>query len=264
LATGAVDGSPVLGRAAGNSVNALLDAWVLTSNNAYLAYAEGLIRRCVHPADDIERRRLLDVEKSWSYTVFLLALSKYLELKALAQQMDSMYGYARAALLHYAGWMLEHELPYFDQLEKLEFPTETWAAQEFRKANVLRLAARHADEPLRSRLATRGDELGDRAWSDLMRFDTRATARAMALVMTDGLSDCALRCDQDPVGNYPHRADFGPRTQFVSQRQRIKMDAATLRGAALMIGRLFDPARWRRYLRSHAGDVLNNVPGQQV
>src|SRR5262249_51138865 len=37
------------GRGAGNSVNALLDAWLLTSQPHYLDYAETLIRRCIHP-----------------------------------------------------------------------------------------------------------------------------------------------------------------------------------------------------------------------
>src|SRR5262249_9072373 len=43
-------------------------------------------------------------------------------------------------LLRYAGRMPGHEVPYFEHPEKLEFPTEVWAARELRKANVLRLA----------------------------------------------------------------------------------------------------------------------------
>ena len=52
--------------------------------------------------------------------------------------------------------MVEHERPYLDHPEQLEYPTETWAAQELRKANVLRWAARYADEPLR-RAVRRGE-----------------------------------------------------------------------------------------------------------
>ena len=62
---------------------------------------------------------------------------------------------------------LKTERPYLDQREQLEFPNETWAAQEFRKANVLRLAAAHVEDPLRSRLIRRGEELSRRAWDDL-------------------------------------------------------------------------------------------------
>src|SRR5262249_39984912 len=147
------------GRGCGNSINALLDAWTLTGTRAYLEYAETLLRRCIHPADDVAARDLLNVELRWSYTVFLSLVAKSLRLKPEGDELDSAYAYARASLLHYARWMADNEIPYFDQAEKLEFPTEAWAAQELRKANVLRLAAEHADEPLRGRLRRRGDEL---------------------------------------------------------------------------------------------------------
>ena len=41
------------GRGCGNSVNALLDAWLLTDQPHYLAKAEALIRRTIHPGIDI-------------------------------------------------------------------------------------------------------------------------------------------------------------------------------------------------------------------
>src|SRR5262249_6816004 len=141
-------GHPAPGRGAGLSINALLDGWLLTGRRPYLEKVEELIRRCVHPADDVASRNLLNVELRWSYTVFLVALDRYLAVKAEAGELDDRYAFARAGLLHYAAWMLEHEVPYFDHPERLEYPTETWAAQDFRKANVLRLAAAHADEPL--------------------------------------------------------------------------------------------------------------------
>jgi hypothetical protein len=162
-------------------------------SGSILTFAETLIRRCIHPADDVAGRDLLDVERRWSYTVFLTSLDKYLDVKAEAGELDRMFAYGRESLLHYARWMRDHEKPYFDQVEKLEYPTEAWAAQELRKANVLRRAARRADEPLRSELFERGDELAERAWRDLWRFETRANARATAIVMTEGLLDCHLR-----------------------------------------------------------------------
>ena len=54
----------------------LLNAFRLTGSRKYMDKAEGLIRRCVHPADDIEERTLLDAENRWSYTVFLMALAR--------------------------------------------------------------------------------------------------------------------------------------------------------------------------------------------
>src|SRR5207249_3164960 len=69
------------GRGAGFSVNAVLDGWLLTGRMGYLNKAEELIRRCIHPADDIAARDLLNTEKRWSYTVFLTSLARYLRLK---------------------------------------------------------------------------------------------------------------------------------------------------------------------------------------
>ena len=270
------------GRGGGNSVNALLDAWLLTGQRHYLEYAETLIRRCVHPADDVAARDLLDIENRWSYTVFLSVLCRYLDLKEEAGELDFMAGYGRASLLHYAGWMEEHERPYFDQPEKLEFPTETWAAQELRKGNVLRLAARYADEPLRSRLRRRGEEFAERAWSDLLRFESRTTARPLAIMMREGPVDLCLRGggsartgdgevgegerweQSKPMNPTPFNVlntkpsvqspaptpvehAFGRPELFVPQRQRVKAQLKTPFGLLRACLRLLSVRRWRRY-----------------
>jgi hypothetical protein len=214
-----------IGRAAGNSINALLDAWLLSGSHRYLDFAENLIQRCIHPSDNVESLNLLDVESHWSYTVFLRAVLKYLDAKEQAGQLDTSYEYARLSVRRFAMWMLQHEIPYFDQIEKLEFPTEAWAAQEFRKANVLRLAARLFDEPTRTNLLNRGNELGDRAWSDLLRFETRASARALAIVMIEGLLDCTLRSwrvAQETSNGHVSSNEFSEPIAFVSQLQRVK------------------------------------------
>ena len=236
------------GRGAGNSVNALLDAWLLAGQLSYLEYAEALIRRCIHPADDVAARDLLDIENRWSYTVFLSVLCRYLDLKAEAGELDFMYAYARAGLLHYAEWMAENERPYFDQPEKLEFPTETWAAQELRKGNVLRLAARHADEPLRSRLLRRGEEFAERAWSDLLRFESRTTARPLAIMMREGPVDLCLRQHVPPAPRPKEAYSFGQPERFIPQRQRVKSQMKSPRGLLRMSLRLLSPRRWWRYL----------------
>jgi hypothetical protein len=236
------------GRGCGNSVNALLDAWLLTGRHCYLGKAETLIRRCVHPADDVNARDLLNVEQRWSYTVFFSVLARYLRLKAEQEEIDFMYAYARHSLLTYAGWMLEHEVPYFDYPEKLEFPTDVWAAQELRKANVLRLAAAHADEPLRARLLRRGGELADRAWSDLLRFETCATARTTAIVMIEGLQDAWFRAQEVAPAPRPTQAyNFGSPETFVPQRLRVLAQLKTVRGLGRAL--LAAPAHWLRQRR---------------
>ncbi len=243
------------GRGAGNSVNALLDGWLLTGRRGYLEKAEALIRRCVHPADDVAARDLLNVELRWSYTVFLSALARYLAVKAEQGELDVGYSYARASLLRYAGWMAEYEEPYFAHPEKLEYPTETWAAQEFRKANVLRLAAAHADETLRPRLLRRADELAGRGWEDLLRCRPSATARARAILFVEGTRDDYFRAKgvapaPAPAGEY----DFGLPEEFVPQRQRVLARLKSARGLAGALWRLAGPRRWRRWAsRRRAG-----------
>src|SRR5437879_13192633 len=78
------------GRGCGNSVNALLDGWLVSGERRFLDKAEALIRRCVHPLDDVAARDLLNVESRWSYTVFLSALARYLGLKAESGEVDRM------------------------------------------------------------------------------------------------------------------------------------------------------------------------------
>jgi hypothetical protein len=126
------------GRGAGHSIMALLDGHRLTGEGPLLAKAEELIRRCIHPHDDIGARELLDAERRWSYVVFLQALGRYLEHKGERGEIDGPYAYARAALLHYARWMAEHEYPYLEKPEILEYPTETWGP-DIRKSDVSRM-----------------------------------------------------------------------------------------------------------------------------
>ncbi|MHC4880696.1 MAG: RIFT barrel domain-containing protein [Planctomycetota bacterium] len=238
------------GRGAGNSVNALLDGWLLTGERKYLDYAETLIHRVIHPKDDIDALDLLNVEARWSYTVFLSALAKYLDIKAEAGERDDHFAYAAASLAHYGRWMAEHELPYFDQIEKLEFPTETWAAQELRKANVMRLAAKYCDEPDRTRLLQRGTEFADRAWLDLAGFETRFVARSLALVLTEGARDCWLRNQSfDQCCSVPP-FEPSPKTHFVGQQDRVKQKLNSPAGLLSCVVAASNPRRWPRFVNA--------------
>jgi hypothetical protein len=179
--------------------------------------------------------------------VFLSVLARYLEIKAEAAESDYMAAYARESLLRYATWMVEHERPHFDYPEQFEFPTETWAAHDLRKANVMRLAATHAAEPLRSRLLSRGNEFADRAWSDLSRFDSRFTTRPVAIMMMEGTKDAQLAAGV-PVN--PSRTgsdvDFGKPQPFAYQKQRIAARLKTPTGFVLAALQLADPRQWWR------------------
>jgi hypothetical protein len=224
----------------------LLDGWALTQDARYLSMAEDLICRVCHPEDDIAGLDLLNAEQRWSYTVFLTALARYLDVKEEHQSFDDKFVYAQAALVHYASWMLENEQPYFDRREELEFPTETWPAQEFRKANVLRVAAKHAEPAQARRMLSRADELAERAWSDLLSFEFPWTARAASILMTEGVHDTFFRvrgCTPPPRPQRPTR--FPPRQIFISQRGRMRQRLMSLPGLAGSLARVLNPKCWK-------------------
>lgn len=175
------------GRGAGNSINALLDAHRLTGEPRYLDKADALVARVVHPDEDPAAMNLLDAENRWSYTVFLQALGKYLEYRADRHLIDARYQYARAALLNYARWMLPNERFYLDAPEQLEYPTETWAAQDLRKAAVFEFAATHTTDPAeRAAFLGRAHEFVEGALDTLMQAPTRALTRPLVLLLAYG------------------------------------------------------------------------------
>jgi hypothetical protein len=174
------------GRGAGNSINALLDAFALTRQQPYLEAAEAFVTRCIHPADDVAKLGLDAPEERWSYLVFLQALGKYLAQKAELGAFDERFRYARASLLHYAGWMLDHEVPYKDILHKVLIPTETWPAHDIRKCHVLNVAATHATGPQRAALRRKAAYFFDRCLDDLLSFDTAAFTRPRVILTVYG------------------------------------------------------------------------------
>jgi hypothetical protein len=241
------------GRGAGNSINVLLDAWLVTGGRRFLDKSVELIRRTVHPQDDVAQRDLGNAELRWSYTVYLQSLARFLELTSQQADLSAIREYVRAALLRYARWMAENERFYLDEPEKLEFPTETWAAQELRKGTVLWLAARHANEPDCTRFREKGSEILDRAWKSLMSFPSRTCTRPVTLVLQQGYLERYLVSEttDSPVvaedGNA--LASCGAADVFTTQKQRIRDQ---LRSPAAVIGLLgcaVRPSRWYNAVR---------------
>lgn len=226
------------GRGAGNSINALLDAYVLTSAKPYFDKAEELVRRCIHPADDIRARGLEDVEYRWSYTVFLQVLGKYLDLKTDKGDIDYMYSYARASLLHYAAWMLEHEKPYTHVLDRVKIPTETWPAQDIRKSHVFYLAAKYATEPQLRRAFRRQAEFFFHAClQDLQTFPTCTLTRPLVLLLTNAYTHAFFQTHPEETGPSPAQDyNFGQPRSFIPQfyalywmREQLQKVRAALR-----------------------------------
>ncbi len=236
------------GRGPANAVVTLLNAHRLTGDERYAAKADELVRRVVHPDDDLEALGLRDPEHRWSYTVMLQALGKYLSTRQDLGRRDRQWDYARAVLLHYARWMAEHEYLALEKPERLEFPTETWAAQDVRKAEVLDLAARYAASAAeRDRFLAAAADFHGRALAMLAALPTRTRTRPVVLLLSYGYSRpwFARQVPATPLEAAP-AAPWPPPSHFVPQRtiavRRLKLLAAggALAGVAALVALL----RW--------------------
>ncbi|WP_158971633.1 hypothetical protein [Paraglaciecola sp. L3A3] len=129
-----------LDRGTANYVIALLDSFELTQKHYYLEQAEHIFKNSFHPNEDINQRNLDDVENTWFYTVLLQAICKYLAIKESMQQLDDNFYYCRDSLLNFARWMLIYENPYLEKPDILEYPNDTWTAQDLRKVQIFAAA----------------------------------------------------------------------------------------------------------------------------
>jgi YetA-like protein len=216
------------GRGAANSVSALLDGHQLTGDPKLLRKAEQLIRRVIHPSDDVtlmvgtirDGKVCVDSENRWFYVMFLQSLGKYLDYKSERAELDEHYAYARASLLHYARWMAEHEYPYLDRAELLEYPTETWAAQDMRKSEVFDFAALHATGQERVQFQERAAFFFRASVERLSSMSTKTLCRPVVLMMTQGWRRAWFASHSHEARPEPVEpiADFGRRVEFVPQK----------------------------------------------
>jgi hypothetical protein len=115
--------------------------------------------------------------------------------------------------------MCVNERPYLDTPEKLEFPTETWAAQDLRKAAVFEFAARHtSDDTIRASFLARADGFVDYAITTLQRSPTGRLTRPLVLLLAYAF--------QRPIADLAHARPLiavatPERAPFVPLRQRV-------------------------------------------
>jgi len=228
------------GRGAGNSINALLDAYRLSGDRRYMSKAEELIQRCIHPADNIAALGLDEPEYRWSYLVFLQVLGKYLDIKVELGEIDYLFQYARESLLGYAKWMLENEAPYKDVLHKVLIPTETWPAHDIRKCHVLHVASEYVGQKRGAAFARRARYFFDRCMQDLLSFDTAYVTRPLVILSVYGHVQAYFqRCNTASDRAWPHAYDFGQPQGFRPQSARIKAELRRkLRMAATELRRI--------------------------
>jgi exo-rhamnogalacturonan lyase-like protein len=192
-----------LDRGTGNYLNALIDAFLVGGDAGLLDEMHEIIIETVSPDDDLAARHLGNVEEHWFYIVFLQALARYLLLKEQLEQPDQHYAYGRHTFLHYAEWVLKYEETYLSNPDALEFPTDTWAAQDLRKANVLYYGA-YFDPARAEAFRRRADLFWDYCVDTLGESPEAHTTRIQAIVAQNlGVREWCLERESSPFRLMP-------------------------------------------------------------
>jgi hypothetical protein len=173
-------------RGTGNYINSQLDVYEVTGEAVYLDEAHRIIRHTLHPSDDISQRGFDDIEATWSYTVLLQAVSRFIKIKLSIEELDEQFVFARECLLHYANWMAEHESPYLNNREKLVYPNHTWTAQDLRKASIF-YDAYHLSNKQQTGTLQLAQSFFHGAINTLSNDDNGSSCRILVLLMQNQL-----------------------------------------------------------------------------
>ena len=223
-----------LTRGTGNAITACIDAFEVDGDREFLDRAEDLIRKALHPEDDIQARDLLDAEVAWSYTILLAAVVKFLDKKLELEAFDDGFAHARGSILAYAQWMAANEYPYLDKPEILEYPNETWAAQDIRKSVVFYGAARYAcAADQRARLLEQAKRYYVYARNELQRHGSSRFSRPVVLMLQNGWVGSRLT-ELPPAGIEEGGTISGattPKVSLATVARRTVGDLLTVLGA---------------------------------
>jgi hypothetical protein len=114
--------------------------------------------------------------------VLLQALCRYLQVKQSRQEFDQHFYYCRDCLLNFADWMLSHEYPYLEKPDILEYPNDTWTAQDLRKAHVL-AAAYYFSPDKKIEYMNKAQFFQQYVADKLTHADTKSYTRILVLLM---------------------------------------------------------------------------------
>ncbi|WP_207613360.1 hypothetical protein [Alteromonas sp. 5E99-2] len=126
-----------LDRGTGNYIQAMLDRYELTGKQSLLFKVQHIICSTISNEDNIADRDFSNVENTWFYTVFLQAVCRYLYISSNEKNLYEINRHILSSLLHYGAWMIGNEYLYLDKPDILEFPNQTWTAQDLRKLCIL-------------------------------------------------------------------------------------------------------------------------------
>lgn len=196
-----------LDRGTGNYVVSLLNSYELTLNNSFLVQAEHVIEHTIACSDNIDNLKLDEPESTWFYTIFLQSVSRYLQVKNTYGQIDTSFQKIKSSFLHYTNWMLNNEDVYLKQPDKLEFPNNTWVAQDVRKASILFDAAMY-DHQRSELLINKANDIYNYV-EHYLRNDNKSTyTRILAILMQNLAPKELINCNEDNfITNENIRAD---------------------------------------------------------
>jgi hypothetical protein len=133
--------------------------------------------------------------------------------------------------------MAVHEYPYLEKPEILEYPTETWPAQDMRKSEIFNYASRHATGDERARFVERARYFFSYVTTTLTSMPTRTLARPVVLLLSFGFTRAYF--DTHPEDAAPASDPWvepDRRPPFVPQRIRAKRRAIVLAAGIAVAG----------------------------
>jgi hypothetical protein len=113
--------------------------------------------------------------------------------------------------------MARHEVPYKVVLDRVEIPTETWPAQDIRKANVFAFATKYGTSADAAIFAERADFFFRTCVSDLLSFATARLTRPIAILMTNAYLQGSGRWHRSSDWPSAQANDFDKPKEFVPQ-----------------------------------------------
>lgn len=186
-------------RGTGNYINALIDAFLLEPSSKSSDNLQLVLRQTLSPVDDIEMRNLKDIEVGWHYLVLLSSCIRLVE--TLQDTHPKLTSYANACIKHYGKWMVENENPFLADTSLLEFPNDTWAAQDIRKAFVFSYLNKTGLVP-----NERGLEFIEYVLNHLTQSSTKQFSRIVVLMLQNHFS--AAQWTSIDVQKYKLEANF--------------------------------------------------------
>ncbi|MFT6953279.1 MAG: hypothetical protein ACJAY1_000371 [Glaciecola sp.] len=179
-----------LDRGVANYVNVLLDSYELTANRQYMTRVSSIITQTFHFNDVIAERNFGDIENTWYYIVFMQSVAKYLWMCETVHGINHDYTNIKQSFLHYVEWIATQEQPYLENHQKLEYPNDTWSAQDLRKIMVLKIALNYVNTPhLKRSIRQKINSLTAYVEDKLGNSDEKEFTRVLALVMQNDIGD---------------------------------------------------------------------------